>query len=117
MTVEKFVRIVCTVFEKFEKKLTNGCFLADFGLILAKLLTSQPNNSQTIAHIGLIWCRMTVGSFVRIVWTVFDEIEKESKNQCFSANFGLILAKLLTSPPYNFDAIAHIGLSYGVKRL
>ena len=35
---------------------------------------------------------MTVETFVRIVWTVFEKIEKKSKNDCFLAAFGLILA-------------------------
>ena len=52
---------------------------------------------------------MTVENFVRIVWTVFEKIEKKS-NYCFLAIFGLILAMFLTSQPYDFDAIAHIGL-------
>ena len=42
MTVENFVRIVWTVFEKIKKKDTkNDSFLAIFGLILAMCLTSQ----------------------------------------------------------------------------
>ena len=53
---------------------------------------------------------MTVENFVRIVWTVFEKIEKKSKNDGFLAIFGLILAMFLTSQPYDFDAIAHIGL-------
>ena len=57
---------------------------------------------------------MTVKNFVRIVWTVFEKIEK-SRKMTFWAIFGLNLAKFLTSQPYDFDAIAHIGLSYGVE--
>ena len=53
---------------------------------------------------------MTVEIFVRVVWTVFEKIEKKVKNDCFLAIFGLILALFLTSQPYDFDAIAHIGL-------
>ena len=53
---------------------------------------------------------MTVENFVRIVWTVFEKIEKKMKNDYFLAIFGLTLAMLLTSQPYDFDAIAHIGL-------
>ena len=53
---------------------------------------------------------MTVENFVRIVWTVFEKIEKKSKIDCFLAIFGLILAMFLTSQPYDFDSIAHIGL-------
>ena len=53
---------------------------------------------------------MTVENFVRSVWTVSEKIEKKSKNDCFLAISGLILAMFLTSQPYDFDAIAHIGL-------
>ena len=58
---------------------------------------------------------MTVENFVRILWTVFETIEKKLENDCFLAVFGLILAMFLTSQPYNFDAIAHKGLQYGVE--
>ena len=34
----------------------------------------------------------------------------KSKNGPFLTIFGLILAMFLTSQPYDFDAIAHIGL-------
>ena len=53
---------------------------------------------------------MTVEKFVQIVWTVFEKIEKKSQKWLFLAIFGLILAMFLTSQPYDFDAIAHIGL-------
>ena len=53
---------------------------------------------------------MTVENFVRIAWTLFEKIEKESKNDGFLAIFGPILAMFLTSQKYDFDAIAHIGL-------
>ena len=51
---------------------------------------------------------MTVEMFVRIVWTVYVKI-KNTKNVCFLAIFGLILAKFLTSQPYEFNEIAHKG--------
>ena len=51
---------------------------------------------------------MTVEIFVRIVWTVFAN-EKKSKNGCFLAIFGLILAMFLTSQQYEFDEITHKG--------
>ena len=53
---------------------------------------------------------MTVENFVWIEWTVFEKIEKKSENGCFLAIFGLILAMFLTSQPYDFNAIAHMGL-------
>ena len=58
----------------------------------------------------LIWCRITVENFVRIVWTVFEKIEKKIEKWLILAIFGLILAMFLTSQPYDFDATAHIGL-------
>ena len=50
---------------------------------------------------------MDVQNFVRIVWTVFAKMKKKSKNGCFLAIFGLILAMFLTSQLYEFDKIAH----------
>ena len=52
---------------------------------------------------------MTVENFVRIVWTIFEKLEKKSKNDVFShfwANFGYVSH----IPAIRFDAIAHIGL-------
>ena len=57
---------------------------------------------------------MTAENFVRIVWRVFEKIEKLG-NDCFLAVFGLILAMFLTFQPYDFDVIAHIGLYNGVE--
>ena len=53
--------------------------------------------------------KMTVEIFVRIVWTVFAKSKVEK--WLFFGYFGLILAMFLTSQPYDFHAIAHIGLS------
>ena len=53
---------------------------------------------------------MTVETFVRIIWTAFEKIEKNPKMTVFWPFFGLVLAMFLTSQPYDFDAIAHIGL-------
>ena len=47
----------------------------------------------------------------------FWENQKKSKNDSFLAIFGLILAMFLTSQPYDYDAIAYIGLQYGVEWL
>ena len=58
---------------------------------------------------------MTVGNFVRIVWTVFEKIEKSRKMAVFWPFFGLILAMFLTSKPYDFDAFAHAGAPLGVE--
>ena len=58
---------------------------------------------------------MTVENFVRIVWTVFEKIEKSRKMAVFLAIFGLILAMFLTSRPYDFDAFAQAGAPLGVE--
>ena len=47
----------------------------------------------------------------------FWENRKKSKNGCFSAIFGLILAMFLTTQSYDFDAIAHAGAPLGVEWL
>ena len=53
---------------------------------------------------------MTVEIFIRIVWTVFEKIEKWR----FFGHFWLILAMFLTPHPYDFDVIAHIGFYYDI---
>ena len=58
---------------------------------------------------------MTVENFVRIVWTVFAKIKKKSKNGCFLAIFGSILAMFLTFQSYDFDAFEHAGAPLGVE--
>ena len=61
---------------------------------------------------------MTVENFVRIVWTVFEKIEKSRKMAFFGlilAIFGLILAMFLTFQSYDFDAFAHAGAPLGVE--
>ena len=57
---------------------------------------------------------MTVQSFVRIAWTVFEKIEKV-ENGCFLAILGRNLAMFLRSQSYNFDIIAHTGATLGVE--
>ena len=52
--------------------------------------------------------KMTVEIFVRIVWSFCKNQKVE--NGSFLVIFGLILAMFPTSQPYDFDAIAHIGL-------
>ena len=68
---------------------------------------------------------MTVKNFVRIVWTVFEKIEKSRKTTVFGlilaifglilAFFGLIFAIFLTFQSYTFDAFEHAGASLGVE--
>ena len=83
MTVENFVRIVWTVFEKIEKnqKMTFfGHFWANFGYVshIPAILFGCHCTYRT-----LIRCRITVENFVRIVWTVFEKIEKSRKMAVF----------------------------------
>ena len=68
------------------------------------------NNIKMYPHLTetqrtVIWCRMTVKNFVRIVFTVFEKTEKKSKNDCFLAIFGLIVAKFLTCTLSNLPKI------------
>ena len=61
---------------------------------------------------------MTVENFVRIVWTVFEKIEKSRKMAVFGlilAIFGLILAMFLTFQSYDFEAFVHAGAPLGVE--
>ena len=41
----------------------------------------------------------------------FCENQKKSKNSCFLAIFGLILAMFLTFQSYDFDAFVHAGVT------
>ena len=55
MTVENFVRIVWTVFEKFKKSrkmAVFGLFLAIFGQILIMFLTFQSYDFDAFVHAG-----------------------------------------------------------------
>ena len=45
----------------------------------------------------------------------FCEIQIKSKNGCFLAVFGVILAMFLTSQSYDFDDFAHAGAPLGVE--
>ena len=45
----------------------------------------------------------------------FCENRKKSKNGCFLAISGLILAMFLRPQAYNFDAIAHAGVPFGCR--
>ena len=61
---------------------------------------------------------MILENFVRIVWTVFEKIEKSRKMAIFGrilAIFGLILTMFLTFQSYDFDAFAHAGAPLGVE--
>ena len=60
---------------------------------------------------------MTVKKFRSFVWTVFENIEKKSRNGHFLVIFGLILAMFPRSHLYDFDVIANMGPQYGVEGL
>ena len=79
MTVENFVRIVWTVFEKIEKSRKVAVFvlfLAIFVRILAMFLTFQSYDFDSFEHTGVPFgCRMAVQNFMKIVWTVFEKFE------------------------------------------
>ena len=54
------------------------------GLFPSESLESQSYEFIEITHkVPLIWFRMTVENFVRIVWTVFEKIEKSRKMAVF----------------------------------
>ena len=83
MTVENFVQIVWTVFEKIKKnrkKTFFGHFWANFGYVshIPAIRFGCHCTYRT-----LICCRITVENFVRIVWTVFEKIEKSRKMAVF----------------------------------
>ena len=112
MTVENFVRIVSTVFDKTEK-IHKWLFLGQFWLFLE----SQPYDVDLIAHIepphsvnrlykfsfesyGVfertsICFKRTVENFVRIVSTVLTKL-KNFTNGCSLVNFGCFLNPSLT---------------------
>ena len=60
---------------------------------------------------------MTVENFVRLDWTVFEKFEKSLKKWPFSDYLWVSFGYVSHILAINFDAIAHIGLSYGVERL
>ena len=81
------------------------------GLFPSDSLQSQSYEFIEFAHIGPYYgvendCR----NFRSNRMDSFCKNQKKSKNDCFLAIFGLILAMFLTSQPNDFDAIAHIGL-------
>ena len=54
-TVENFVRIVRTVFEKIRENRENDCFMAIFGLRLAMFLTSSYTFLMPLRTQGPLW--------------------------------------------------------------
>ena len=100
MTVERFVRIVSTVFDKFEK-VHKWLFLGQFRLFLE----SQPYDVDLIAHIGpphsVKWLEKvsfeSLGQFLKN----FQKVHK----WLFLGQYRLFLE----TQPYDVDLVAHIG--------
>ena len=120
MNAENFVRIVWIVFEKIEKsrkKTVFGLILAIFGLILAMFLSFKSYDFDAIAHTRApSACRMTVQSFMKIVWTVLKKCEifierseeKLSRICGKGVGLGFFPSDSLQSQLYEFIEIAHI---------
>ena len=62
----------------------------------------------------IICCKMTT-NFHSNLLDSFLRNWKKSKNSCFWAKFGLIIASLLASQSYDFEATAHAGAPLGVE--
>ena len=80
------------------------------GLFPSDSLQSQLNEFIKIGHKGPY---DSVERLYKISFESYGQFLRKSKkieNDCFLAIFGLILAMFLTSQPYDFDTIAHIGL-------
>ena len=87
---EKIARIVRKGFEKIEKvqkgaifghfRANFGCFSHHSHTILMPLLSQGP-----------LWCRITVQTFMKFVWTVFEKLEcfigrsGEKRHDCISS--------------------------------
>ena len=82
MTVENFVQIVWTVFEKTEKSrkmAVFGLILAFYGLIFAMFLTFQSYDFDAFAHAG---APLGVQNVMKTVWTeIFIARSGEKKNK------------------------------------
>ena len=116
MTVDIFLRIVWTVLAKVKKSrkmAVFGHFWVNLGYVshIPAIRIWWNYTQRTIT-----WCRMTT-KFHSNRMDSFWENRKKSKNRCFLAIFGLILAMFLTSQPYDFDAFAHAGAPLGVEWL
>ena len=79
MTVENFLRIAWTVFEKIAKSRR----MAVFGLILAMFLTFQSNDFDAFEHAGAHLDVERLQNFMKIVWTVFEKSKKSRKMAVF----------------------------------
>ena len=80
-----------------------------FGLILAMFLTSQPCESNEMAHKGPY---KSVEGLYKISYESYGQFLRKSKKvekRLFFGHFWLILAMFLTSQPCEFIEIAHKG--------
>ena len=101
MTVEKFDRIVSTVFDKIEK-VHKWLFLGQFRLFLK----SQPYDADLIAHIGPPYC---VKRLEKISFESLRQFLKKLKK--FTIGFSLVIFGYVSQIP------AHIEPPHSVKRL
>ena len=109
MTVENFVRMVLTVFEKNEK-VNNWLFFGQFWLFLE----SQLYDINVIVHIGPPYNVKWLSNFSFESLRQFLEKNGNSSQLAFPWSF---LAMFLKSQPIDVNVIAHIEPPQSVKRL
>ena len=109
MTVENFVRMVLTVFEKSEK-LDNWLFFGQFRLFLE----SQLYDINVIAHIGPPYKVKWLSKFSFESLRQFLEKKFNSSQLAFHWSF---LAMFLKSQPIDVNVVEHIEPPHSVKRL
>ena len=109
MTVENFVRIVSTVFDK-TGKVHKWLFLGQFRLFLE----SQPYDIDVIAHIG------PPNKVKRLSKNSFKSLRQFLKQNCNSSQLAFpwsFLAMFLKSQPIDVNVIAHMEPPHSVKKL
>ena len=109
MTAENFVRMVLTVFEKFEKS-NNWLFFGQFRLFLE----SQLYDTNVIAHIGPPY---KVKLLLKFSFESLRQFLKKNFNSSQLAFLWSFLALFPKSQPIDVNVIAHIETPYSVKRL
>ena len=106
--VQKHYRLFCSnlkdrVWEKWVKSRNGSLIISGQLLLVCQFPVIQFRCHHT--HMTLIWCQITVQTFVRIARTVLKKKWKTSKAASLVI-FGLILPKFLKSQPDEFIAIA-----------
>ena len=74
MTVKNFLRIVDSFWTKM-KKFTISYFLVTLGLRLVMFLIAVNRFWRHCTKKTMIWCRSTLGNFIRVVRTAFEKIK------------------------------------------